>query len=278
MSINTMGAVFGAALAVFVTVMIRLFTPDLGIIAAVLGGIALVCYIIATATVKKAVSTEEPVTALTRGALIGINSAMNVLLLTLIGTSLFGSESTALIVALVLGGINWISSIGPVSQWGVYQGVIGWLNWLMPMSWLIVGLGLLFVILSLIGHLIFLITRVEFFRFGIASNGGGSLAGKVVDVDWPTGTFFIFGGFIANINIYKTAFNMGNFSFVHRQSSMPHIEHESGHSLNLGAFGSFIHLVGAVDEWVFSHENALTEKLAESNGAHTGHPKLMMWS
>jgi len=273
-----MGAVFGAFVGVFIAGLCRLLTSEIWVIALILGVVALICYIVATVTAKKVVSEEEPVTALTRGVLIGINSAFNGFLLTLIVGDLFNSETAGLVVGVVLGAINFIASIGAVSRWGVYQGVIGWLNWLMPMSWLIIGLGLAFVLLSLIGHLIFLITRVKFFRFGIPSDSGTSLAGKTIQVDWGTGSFFVCGGWIANINIYKTAFNMGNFSFVHRESSAPHIGHESGHSLSLGAFGSFIHLVGAVDEWVFSHEYALTEKIAESHDSSASGPKLLMWS
>ncbi len=278
MSINTMGAVFGAVVGVFVAGLCRLLTSEIWVIALILGVVALICYIVATVTVKKNVSEEEPVTALTRGVLIGINSAFNGFLIALITGSLFSSDTAGLVIGLVLGGLNFIASIGAVSRWGVYQGLIGWLNWLMPMSWLIVGLGLTFVVLSLIGHLIFLITRVKFFRFGIPSDSGTSLAGKIIQIDWGTGSFFVFGGWIANVNIYKTAFNMGNFSFVHRESSSSHMGHESGHSLSLGAFGSFIHLVGAVDEWVFSHEGALTERLAESHDSTASGPKLLMWS
>ncbi len=280
MNVNTMGAVFGAGVGVFIAAMIRLFTAEIWVIALILGVVALICYIVASATVQKSVPDEEPVTALTRGVLIGINSAFNGFLLSLIVTDLFDSETAGLIVGLVLGGFNFIASIGAVSRWGVYQSVIGWLNWLMPMSWLIVGLGLTFLVLSLIGHLIFLITRVKFFRFGIPSDATeGTLKGKSIQIVWGTGSFFIFGGWIANCNLYKTAFNMGNFSFVHRLSTDSHIGHESGHSLSLFTFGSFVHLVGAVDEWVVHQEKALTERMAESHDTSaSSHPKLLMWS
>ena len=62
---------------------------------------------------------------------------------------------------------------------------------------------------------------------------------KVVDLgaDWKTGTFFIKGGLISNLNYLDTAFNMGNFSFVDYKSGGWHKSHEAGHTLNLGAFG-----------------------------------------
>ena len=92
----------------------------------------------------------------------------------------------------------------PISQSEIYQGVIGWANWLMPMSWLIVGLGILFLIVSGLLHLV-TIGRVPYLKI------------EKGDVDWKTGTFFIKGGLIANLNHLDTAFNMGNFSFVRLQ-------------------------------------------------------------
>ncbi|MDZ4763876.1 MAG: hypothetical protein SGI73_04935 [Chloroflexota bacterium] len=279
MSLNTGGAVFGAFMGVVVALLCRVVTSEVWIIALILGVLALICFIIATVTVKGAETEEEPITALTRGVLIGINSVLNGFLAYLIIGALSNSDTAGLVVGLTLSGLNFIASIGVISRWSVYQGLIGWLNWIMPMSWLIVVLGVAFVLISLIFHvLLHLPFKILFFRFGVPSDSGTALAGKSIDVDWATGTIFIFGGFASNCNIYKTAFNMGNFSFVHRESDVAHIEHESGHSLNLGAFGSFIHLVGAVDEWVFSHENALTEKLAESHHPASARPKLLMWS
>jgi hypothetical protein len=73
---------------------------------------------------------------------------------------------------------------------------------------------------------------------------------------------------------------MGNFSFVHYQATSTHMEHEVGHTLNLGAFGSLFHLVGAIDEnlpVIGSGHKAFSELLAESNDL-SGHARLLMWS
>jgi hypothetical protein len=98
-------------------------------------------------------------------------------------------------------------------------------------------------------------------------------------LDWKTGTFFQKGGFISNLNYRNTAFNMGNFSFVDKGSEKGwHIEHEAGHALNLAAFGSVFHLIGALDENVLGRGNrAYAELLAESNSSG-GSDVIPMWA
>lgn len=59
------------------------------------------------------------------------------------------------------------------------------------------------------------------------------------------------------------------------------IQHESGHNLNLGAFGSWFHLVGAIDENVppFARDRgAYAEQLAESNVPGTNQTSIFMWT
>ena len=95
--------------------------------------------------------------------------------------------------------------------------------------------------------------------------------------DWSTGTLFIKGGLVANLNYLDTAFNMGNFSFVDYKSGAWHKDHEAGHTLNLAAFGSVFHLIGAVDENVFRGANAYSERIAESNSS-SGGSMIAMWA
>ena len=129
-----------------------------------------------------------------------------------------GSVAAAVIVALALGAINLLCVLAPVSQSRFYQGVLGWLNWLMPMSWLVVALGSLFYLVSFLLH---------------AVTGGKVAYLRIEDfgADWKTGTFFIKGGLISNLNYLDTAFNMGNFSFVDYKSGAWHKDHEAGHTL-----------------------------------------------
>jgi hypothetical protein len=235
------GGIIGAAGAVCVAIFLNLFSW------AVVGGIAgfiLLAYILAAATEGNGFSEFM------RGILIGVNSGLNGMLLFLIVLAISKSTPAAIAVGATLGLITFISVFAVISQGEFYQGVVGWLNWLLPMSWLITGLGLLFFLFNLIGI-----------------KGGA--------VDWKTGTFFAHGGWISNLNAWDTAFNMGNFAFVDKNGSVSgYMEHEAGHTLNLAVFGSWFHLIGAVDEIVLRHGNAYSEQLAESNNSHSNVP---MW-
>ena len=175
--------------------------------------------------------------------------------------SILGS-TVGVIFAIVLAIVNFIAVFPPVSQAGAFQVIIGWFNWLTPASWIVVGLGLVLFVLSLLGGLIGLIASSAFLKV------------EGLRVDAKTGTFFMKSGFVANLNFRQTAFNMGNFAFVHRNAASWHIDHEAGHSLNLGAFGSVFHFVGAIDENVpvigGRGSNAYAERIAESNVPGTG--------
>jgi hypothetical protein len=234
------GGLIGAAAIVAVSLLISLFNWI--VIVSILGFI-LVAYILA------AIGKTSGFGEFMRGTLIGVNSGLNTMLLILIVNAISNSLPAAIGVGAFLGVVTFISVFEPVSQAEFYQGVVGWFNWLLPMSWLVSGLGLLFFLFNLIGI-----------------KGGA--------IDWKTGTFFAKGGWIANLNAWDTAFNMGNFAFVDINSSDMHIEHEAGHTLNLAVFGSWFHLIGAFDEIVLRHGNAYSEQLAESNASHSNIP---MW-
>jgi len=132
------------------------------------------------------------------------------------------------------------------------------------MSWLIVALGFTFFLLGALGALIGL-AGATFFKI------------EKLIFHWQTGTLFTRGGWISNLNPIDTAFNMANFAFVDVKYTGMAVDHESGHTLNLGAFGSIFHLVGAFDENVISKENALSERLAESHVPGSTRPVLAMW-
>ena len=228
------------------------------IVAAISGGLALVSYIIA------ALAVETSVGEFMRGWLIGLNASLNITFGFALG-SMFAGTAGGLVAALALGLINLLSVFAPVSQSGFFQGVIGWLNWLMPMSWPIVLLGFLFYLFS---FLLYAVTagKVEFLHV------------QDLGADWKTGTFFMKGGFVANLNYLHTAFNMGNFSFVDYTSGYWHKDHEAGHTLNLAAFGFLFHLIGAIDENVVRGADAYSERLAESNASGTNGSNIPMWA
>jgi MFS family permease len=223
-------------------------------------GVGVISYIVAAvgASSRTSITTFGE---FMRGWLVGMNAALNaVILFGIIGGVAGG------IVGAVVGIINQLAVFAPISQSEIYQGVIGWVNWIMPMSWLIVGLGILFSIVSGILHLV-TIGRVPYLKI------------EKLDVDWSTGTFFIKGGLIANLNHLDTAFNMGNFSFVDYKATSMHMQHEAGHTLNLGAFGFVFHLVGAIDENATPRKsNALSERIAESNDTGTAGTNIPMWA
>lgn len=198
-----------------------------------------------------------------RGWLIGMNAALNGLLVVVL-MGLAVPLAAAIVIGVVIGVWNSLVAIKPISQSEVFQGFFGWLIWILPMSWLIVGLGLVFYVINLLCAL-FTLFQVEYLKI------------KDMKADWKTGTFFMKGGLISNLNPIDTAFNMGNFSFVDKASSGWHMNHEAGHTLNLGAFGSVFHLIGALDENLFrARANAYAERLAESNSSSNN--VIPMWS
>lgn len=238
------------------------------------GGLAigvLVIYGIATVAVKSDTGRESTVTGACRGLLIGLNSAANFGLLWLLLDDPLGPMAVG--IAATAAVINLLACIDSVSHSGAYKTILGWANWIMPMSWLVTGLGIIFVLVSWLLHLVITVPfGADFTRVGIQK---GPLAGRALYMDWSTGTLFIFGGLVANLNRLKTAFNMGNFAFVHYRANSGYLRHEAGHTLNLAAFGSLFHLIGAVDE-IFARHRAFAELLADSNNP-AGHTRLLMW-
>jgi hypothetical protein len=231
----------------------------LGIVLGVAAGLCIVSYIVA------AVAATTRFGEFMRGWLIGLNAVLNGLLGFGI-VALSGNVPAAAVVGVVLAAINILCVLAPVTQNGFFQGVLGWLNWLMPMSWLVVALGIVFYAFSLL-------------LWGVTGGKVEYLRVQKAGADWKTGTFFIKGGLIANLNYLDTAFNMGNFSFVDYKSADWHKDHEAGHTLNLAAFGSVFHFIGAIDENALRGENAFAERLAESNvGPTSSRPKIAMWS
>jgi hypothetical protein len=195
-----------------------------------------------------------------RGLLIGMNAGLNGPL------------------GLVIG---FLSAFDGVAKNKVYQIILGWSNLLLPMSWPVDGVGVLFFLVNGIGHLI-----------GHGIFGSNFWQIKSLDLDAGTGTLFTEGGLVGNLaksNGQPTAFDMGNFAFVNSGTLGRPVsvikEHETGHTLNLGAFGSIVHFIGAIDENITGGgASAYTEQLAESHVpvAHepisNPPPRISMWT
>ena len=181
-----------------------------------------------------------------RGFMIGMNAGLNAGLLVSMGP-------VGAFLGGFLGTMIFLGAVDEIANNEIYQGIMGWSNWLLPTSWLIVGLGVLFFLANVIPALVTL-------------NQVDAVSIKGLVVDWKTGTIFTKGGWLSDVNTYDTAFNMGNFAFVDTKASSYHMEHEAGHTLNLAAFGSIFHLAGFVDEVILGNGgDAYSERLADSN-------------
>ena len=220
-------------------------------------GVVLVAYLIGAFTIGDAPGE------VCRGLLIGATAAMNWAVASVLFPHVFGGTAGT-ILAIIVGVYPFLSVFPFLSRSTLYSGLLGYLNWLLPMSWLIVALGFAFFLLGALGAFIGL-AGVTFFKID-----------RLV-FHWQTGTLFTRGGWIANLNPIDTAFNMATFAFVDVKYTGMAVDHESGHTLNLGAFGSIFHLIGAFDENVISGANAFSERLAESHVPATAGPALAMW-
>jgi len=223
------GVVVGVALGVGIIAAIGIgFLAATG---AILGTIAAV-----TVSYLIAKHTTGAVSEFFRGFMIGINAGLNYVL----ATNIFGAA-----VGIGVGILGFLTAFETISQSDVYQGILGWTQWLMPMSWLVLGAGAVIFVTDVI-------------------------TGGKVSIDWATGTIVVKGGFFANKNRNETAFNMGNFVFGHENADDDHLQHEVGHSLNLAAFGSIFHFVGAIDQNRAggARGDAYAELLADSNDPH----------
>jgi hypothetical protein len=252
------GGVGGIALGLGIT---KGFGANFGLGLLALGGLILVCVVLYLVA-RTRTGAESRVGEFMPGLLLGLNTGANGVLI----AALFGP-----IVAVVICVVPVLAIIEPVSRSEIYQAFLGWWNWVLPMSWPIVAIGLLVLIFSGILALVNLAIKSTFLTI------------EKVKIQAKTGTTFLVGGLggNANLNPDSTGFNMGNFAFIrHGKASDYLYAHESGHTLNLGIWGTIVHLVGALDENVFGgHNQAYTELFAESHvplGSRQG-PIFPMW-
>jgi RHS repeat-associated protein len=241
---TVLGAIVGVIVAVVVAVIVVVaFACGIGFgILALVGVVGLVVGGYALASANQGNGFGD----FMKGFLIGLNAGLNAIILTALGAPVLG---------LIVGVIGFLAAFDSVRQNSLYQGVLGWSSWFMPMSWLVNALGLVFFVINLI-------------LAGFTLNKVGALAITYIHVDWATGSLIMKGGALANANPIDTAYDMGNFVFVDSANTAPDddVPHELGHTLSLGAFGSIVHLVGFVDEMGgIGGANAWTERMADSH-------------
>jgi hypothetical protein len=200
-----------------------------------------------------------------RGYTIGLNAGLNLGLWVLI------LPAAGIAIGVFVGLINFLASIGPLAALGPFQFVLGWASWVMPMSWPATTLGFILFIVNLVTSPFF--------------------GGVAIRLDGTTGTVESAGG-ITGITGCGCGFNLGNFTFLAPGATptafgVPGLSaHETGHTLNVAAFGSIWHLLGnAPEESVppfatpgVLNTSAYGEMLAESHLPRAGSLTVLQWS
>lgn len=190
-----------------------------------------------------------------RALLIGFNGGLSAGIWASLGAG--GLVPAAGVAAIILP-----AGLPAVARRRGYKTLLGWSNWLSPMSWPVTLPGLVLWILNGLGHL-FLWTIPSWFGKGLPL-----FQVQGFRMDWTTAMLATRGGGVSNANAWRTAFNMGNFAFVHAGSASWHLAHEGGHTLNLAAFGFVFHYAGFVHEvGKRTGSGAVAEQLAESNAS-----------
>jgi RHS repeat-associated protein len=267
--LSFLGSVVGVIVGIVIGVLIVAATVATGGIAGVLLGIglALAASLAVTGVSYIIASNVDPNSAggqFLRGFMIGFNAGMNGVL----AGAIFGP-----VVGVALGVINFLATFDGVAQDPVYKGILGWTSWLMPMSWGATATGIVVFLINLVAA-------------GITGNGdwwGSGAKIEKLDFDWRTGSFIMLGGAITG----PTAFNAGHFVFVNASyadgSTFDRtyenlIRHETGHTLEVAAFGTAFWLADAIGENVVGlGANDYGEKIAESNVPGTTRPTIPMW-
>jgi len=235
-------SVLGAIVGVIVGVAVAALTIMTGGLFGILVGIALAIAIVAVSYVVASATEGTAFGEFMRGFMIGFNAGMNAVLASMI----FGP-----VIGVALGVVNFLAAFDTIANSSVYQGILGWTSWLMPMSWLATGVGLIFFVLNVIPAL-FTGNQVDAVRIHSLS------------IDWGTGTIVMEGGWLF-LPGFNGGYNLGNFAYMTPGSGVR--DHETGHTLNVAAFGSIFHFIGAIDENAVQSTpaNAYAEQLADSH-------------
>lgn len=218
------------------------------LILAVVGGVAF--YVLGSLGVS---GSSIGVEYAARSLAIALNAVLN------LAVWCWLSPSWGFILGLPLAAVGVLGAIRAVAKRPGYQRVLGWASWLMPMSWPA----------SILGLLVF---------------AGAMIRGSRARVDAGSGTIETYG--LPRIG-FRGGFNLGNFSFLLGTAPTPFTaigisSHETGHTLNVAAFGSVWHLIGnGIDQNVkpFARgARAYGELLAESRLPERDQPYLPQWS
>jgi hypothetical protein len=208
-----------------------------------------------------------------RGFIIGLTSSINFL----VWAALSGSPAIATVFLV----INFLAAVPGVSpRRFVYQPILGFASWLLPMSYLVTPLGILLFVLNLPFVL-------------------GTLGPAALRFDRLTATIEMTGGALVNFLFAlsptpATGFNLGNFTFLRlapgaalATAQSPFTgggsglsPHETGHTLTVAAFGGFYGWINAIDENIpplARGAAAYGELVPESHFGGTGRPFVPVW-
>ena len=248
-------SVVGAIVGVIAAIAIAAVVVMTGGIAGVLLGIALAIGVTAISYVVASATAGTDFGEFMRGFMIGMNAGLNAI----IATAIFGP-----VVGIALGVINFLAAFDTIANSAVYQGILGWTSWLMPMSWLATAVGLIFFVLNVIPA-IFTLNQVDAVKI------------ESLSLDWKTGTIVMEGGWLF-LPGFRGGYNLGNFAYITPGSTVA--EHETGHTLSNAAFGSVFHFIGAIDENAIRSNpaDAYSERIAESHDPSMTDPDIIpMW-
>jgi hypothetical protein len=189
----------------------------------------------------------SPLEGFTRGTMIGMTAALNFGVWSLLAATIL---PVATFMPALVGLVCFVAVFPFISRNVAYQGVLGWLSWLMPMSWIATTFGLLLFILNL--------------PLAIAAAVAAG-APSPLRFDALTATFETTGGALIGATGFVGGFNLGNFMFVTPgpppggRTAFNGLatgvgavgglsSHETGHTLNVAALSGVVTWINAIDE------------------------------
>jgi hypothetical protein len=176
----------------------------------------------------------SPVELFTRGFMIGLTAAVN------FGIWAIQPFTAGWLLGALLAVVGLLAAILPVARSVAFQALLGWSSWLRPMSWFATTFGLILFLVNL---------PFALATFGLAA----------VRFDLLTATIETTGGAVIGVTGFTGGFNLGNFTFITPgpPAALPFgpppvggslASHETGHTLNVAAFGGLFQWVNALDE------------------------------
>lgn len=203
----------------------------------------------------------RPVGSLARVLLVTSNAAANFVALTALGVA------PAIAAAPVL--VAFGAAVAPIGENRTYATVLGWTAPLLPMTWPATGVG---VAAAALNYVLARLTGKGPVRFGFEP---------------AVCAVIVYGG---PLYLFRCGYNLGNLVFIHSHfvdesgTCEPGLlAHETGHTLNVAAFGFVFHYIGAVHEnWGppagGAGEAAYAELWAESRRRSPGRPWVRGWA